>query len=148
MEVQKDFRDLLELFNKYKVDYIIVGAYALGFYVAPRYTGDLDVFVRPDPINARSIMQALHEFGFGSVGLTAADFEEEGKVVQLGFLPVRVDIITSITGVSWEQARSGRVKGQFGDLTVHYIGRDDFITNKRALGRKKDIADLEAIGED
>jgi len=80
-------------------------------------------------------MQALHEFGFESVGLTAADFEEEGKIVQLGFPPVRVDIITSITGVSWEQARSGRVKGRFGDLMVHYIGRDDFIANKRALGR-------------
>jgi hypothetical protein len=93
-------------------------------------------------------MQALREFGFGSVGLTAGDFEEEGKVVQLGFPPVRVDIMTSITGVSWEQARSRQVKGQFGDLTVHYIGRDDFIANKRALGRKKDIADLEAVGED
>ena len=148
MEVQQDFRNLLELFNKHKVDYIIVGAYALGFHGVPRYTGDLDVYVRPDAINARSIMQALHEFGFGSVGLTAADFEEEGKVVQLGFPPVRVDIITSITGVSWEQARSGRVKGQFGDLMVHFIGRDDFIANKRALGRKKDIADLEAVGED
>ena len=148
MDVQQDFRDLLELFNKHKVDYIIVGAYALGFHGAPRYTGDLDVFVRPDPINARNIMQALHEFGFGSVGLTAADFEEEEKVVQLGVPPVRVDLITSITGVSWEQARSGRVEGQFGDLTAHYIGRDEFIANKRALGRKKDIADLEAIGED
>ena len=148
MEVQQDFRDLLELFNKHKVDFIIVGAYALGFHGAPRYTGDLDVFVRPDPISARSIMQVLNEFGFGSVGLTAADFEKEGKVIQLGFPPVRVDIITSITGVSWEQARSGRVKGQFGDLMVYFIGRDDFIENKRALGRKKDIADLEAIGED
>jgi hypothetical protein len=147
MEVQQDFRDLLGLFNKHKVDYIIVGAYALGLHGAPRYTGDLDVFVRPDPSNARSIMQALHAFGFGFAGLTAADFEKEGKIVQLGFPPVRVDIITSITGVSWEQAWSGRVKGQFGDLTVHYIGRDDFIANKRALGRKKDIADLEAIGE-
>jgi hypothetical protein len=148
MEVQQDFRDLLELFNKHKVDFIIVGAYALGFHGAPRYTGDLDVFVRPDPINARSIMQALNEFGFGSVGLTAADFEKEGKVIQLGLPPVRVDIITSIIGVSWEQARSGRVKGQFGDLMVYFIGRDDFIENKRALGRKKDIADLEAVGED
>ena len=148
MEVQQDFRDLLALFNKHKVDYIIVGAYALGVHGAPRYTGDLDVLVRPDPVNARSIMQALQEFGFGSVGLTAADFEEEGKVVQLGFPPVRIDIITSITGVSWEQARSGRVEGWFGDLMVHYIGRDDFIYNKRALGRKKDIADLEAVGED
>ena len=148
MEVQQDFRDLLELFNRNKVDYMIVGAYALGFHGVPRYTGDLDVFVRPDPINARSIMQALHEFGFGSAGLKAVDFEEEGKVVQLGVPPVRVDLITSITGVSWEQARSGRVKGQFGDLTAHYIGRDEFIANKRALGRKRDIADLEAIGED
>ena len=148
MEVQPDFRDLLELFNKYKVDYIIVGAYALGFHGAPRYTGDLDVFVKPDPINAKRIMQALQEFGFGSVDLTSADFEEEGKVVQLGFPPVRVDIITSITGVSWEKARSGRVKGPFGDLKVHYLGRDDFIANKRALGRKKDLADLEAVGED
>jgi hypothetical protein len=148
MEVQQDFRDLLELFNKHKVDFIIVGAYALGFHGAPRYTGDLDVFVRPDPINARSIMQALSEFGFGSVGLSAADFEKEGKVIQLGLPPVRVDIITSITGVSWEQARLGRVKGQFGDLMVYFIGRDDFIENKRALGRKKDIADLEAVGED
>jgi len=148
MEVQPDFRDLLELFNKYKVDYLIVGAYALGFHGVPRYTGDLDVLVKPDPINARRIMQALQEFGFGSVGLTSVDFEEEGKVVQLGFPPVRVDIITSITGVSWEQAESGRVKGPFGDLTVHYLGRDDFIANKSALGRKKDLADLEAVGED
>jgi hypothetical protein len=136
------------LFSKHKVDYIIVGAYALGFHGAPRYTGDLDLFVRSDPMNAGNIMKALHEFGFGSVGLTSADFEEEDKIIQLGFPPVRVDIITSITGVSWDQARSGRVEGQFGDLTVHYLGRDDFIANKRALGRKKDIADLEAIGED
>jgi len=148
MEVQQDFRDLLELFNKNKVDYIIVGAYALGFHGAPRYTGDLDLFVEPNPVNARSIIQALHEFGFGSVGLTAADFEEEGKIVQLGFPPVRIDIITSITGVSWAQARSGSVEGWFGDVMVHYIGRDDFILNKKALGRKKDIADLEAVGED
>jgi len=148
MEVQQDFRDLLELFNKHKVDYLIVGAYALGFHGAPRYTGDLDVFVKPDPINAKRIMEALNEFGFGSVGLTAADFVKEGKVVQLGVPPVRIDIMTSITGVQWEQAKSGRVESYFGDLMVRYIGRDDFIANKRALGRKKDIADLEAVGED
>ena len=148
MEVQQDFRDLLELFNKNKVEYIIVGAYALGFHGAPRYTGDLDVLVQPEPMNAGNIVRALHEFGFGSVGLTEADFEEKGRVVQLGFPPVRVDIITSITGVSWEQARSGRVQGQFGDVSVHYLGRDELIANKRVLGRKKDIADLEAIGED
>lgn len=104
--------------------------------------------MKPDTVNARKIMQAFDVFGFGSFGLTAADFEEEGKVVQLGFPPVRVDIITSITGVTWEQARSGRVEGHFGDVLVHFIGRDEFIANKRALGRKKDLADLEAVGED
>ncbi len=148
MEVQQDFRDLLELFNKHQVEFIIVGAYALGFHGAPRYTGDLDVFVKPDTINAGNIIHALHEFGFGSVGLKTADFERKGQIVQLGFPPVRVDILTSLTGISWEQARSGRVKGQFGDLMVHYIGRDEFVANKRALGRKKDLADLEAVGED
>ncbi len=80
MEVQQDFRDLLALFNKHKVEYIIVGAYALGYHGAPRYTGDLDVLVRPDPINATNIMQALLEFGFGSLGLKAADFEQESRV--------------------------------------------------------------------
>ncbi len=118
MEVQQDFRDLLELFNKNKVEYIIVGAYALGFHGAPRYTGDLDVFVKPERINARNIVRSLNEFGFGSVGLTEADFEQEGKIIQLGYPPVRVNIITSITGVSWEQVRSGSVEGQFGDLPV------------------------------
>lgn len=148
MEVQQDFRNLLALFNKHRIDYIVVGGYALGFYGAPRYTGDLDILVMPDPANARRIMQALDDFGFGSVGLKAADFEQEGKVVQLGFPPVRVDIITSITGVTWDQAKSGRVEGPFGDVTVHYIGRHEFVANKRALGRKRDLADLEAVGED
>jgi hypothetical protein len=147
MEVQQDFRDLLALFNKHKVDYIIVGAYALGFHGAPRYTGDLDVFVKPDPINAKNIMQALDAFGFGAVGLTVSDFLEAGKIVQLGVPPVRIDIMTSITGVQWEQAQTGGVEGRFGDLAVHYLGRNEFIANKRALGRKKDIADLEAVGE-
>ncbi len=148
MEVQQDFRDLLESFNKKKIEYIIVGAYALGFHGAPRYTGDLDVFVKPERINARNSVRSLNEFGFGSVGLTEADFEQEGKIIQLGYPPVRVVIITSITGVSWEQARSGSVEGQFGDLPVQYLGREDLIANKRALSRKKDLADLEAIGED
>ena len=148
MEIQQDFRDLLELFNKHEVDYIIVGAYALGLHGVPRYTGDLDVFVQPNPTNARNIVRALNDFGFESVGLTEADFEEAGRVIQLGFPPVRVDIVTSITGVSWEQARSGRVQGQFGDVSAHYLGRDDLIANKKALGRKKDLADLEALGEE
>jgi hypothetical protein len=92
MEIQQDFRELLGLFNDHKVEYIIVGGYALAFHGAPRYTGDIDIFVKPDTQNARRIMVALNEFGFGSVGLTEGDFEIPDKVVQLGFPPVRVDI--------------------------------------------------------
>jgi hypothetical protein len=148
MEVQPDYRDLLALLNEHKVDYIIVGAYALAFHGAPRYTGDIDIFVKSDAVNAQRIMAALAKFGFGSVGLKAEDFESWDKVIQLGVPPVRVDIITSITGVSWEEAFSGRVEGKYGNVPVHYIGREHFISNKRALGRKKDLADLEALGEE
>ena len=148
MEVQQDFRDLLALFNTHKVDYIIVGAHALAYHGAPRYTGDIDIFVRPDSENAHHILCALEEFGFGSLGLTVEDFTVHGKVVQLGVAPVRVDIVTSLTGISWEEAYAHRVTGTYGDIQVYFIGREQFIQNKRAIGRKKDIADLEAIGEE
>lgn len=146
MEVQQDFRDLLALFNTHKVDYIIVGAHALAYHGAPRYTGDIDIFVRPDSENAERILCALEKFGFGSLGLTLEDFTVHGKVVQLGVAPVRVDIVTSLTGISWEEAYLNRVEGAYGDIKVYYIGKEQFIRNKRSLGRKKDIADLEAIG--
>lgn len=148
MEVQSDFKDLLVLFNKHKVEYLIVGAYALAYHGVPRYTGDIDILVKPDAGNAQRIMSALSEFGFGSVGLKKEDFETAGKVVQLGAPPVRIDVITSITGVSWEKAFSGRVNGKYGGIPVLYIGRDEFIVNKKALNRKKDIADVEALGEE
>ena len=148
MEVQQDFKELLELFNAYKVEYVIVGGYALAFHGAPRYTGDIDILVKPDEENARRVLDALDEFGFGSAGLEKSDFTYSEKVVQLGVPPVRVDIITSLTGVSWEEAFSGRVKGKYGDIPVYYLGRDQFISNKRAIARKKDLADLEALGEE
>jgi hypothetical protein len=148
MEVQRDFKELLALFNKHKVEYVIVGGYALAFHGAPRYTGDIDILIHPDVANAHRILAALDEFGFGSVGLTAADFHKPENVIQLGVPPVRVDIITSLTGVSWEDACAGRIKGKYGDIPVYYIGRKQFIANKRAVGRKKDLADLEALGED
>ena len=148
MEIQKDFRDLLELFNAHKIEYIIVGGYALAFHGSPRFTGDLDILIKPDPENAHRILESLEEFGFKSVDLTIEDFQRPDKVVQLGVPPVRVDIITSLTGVSWEEAFSGKTKGKYGDIPVYYIGRDQFIANKRATGRKRDLADLEALGEE
>ncbi|MGB8656456.1 MAG: hypothetical protein WCE90_01560 [Candidatus Zixiibacteriota bacterium] len=148
MEVQPDFKELLALFNKHGVDYIIVGAYALAHHGAPRYTGDMDLLVRPNPENAKRILRAFDKFGFGSLGLKIEDFASPDQVIQIGVTPVRIDIVTSLTGVSWEQAAAGRIAGAYGDLEVYYLGKEQFILNKRALGRKKDLADLEAIGEE
>ncbi|CAB5099915.1 hypothetical protein D3OALGA1CA_1358 [Olavius algarvensis associated proteobacterium Delta 3] len=147
MEVQNDFKELLELFNVHHVEYVIVGGYALAFHGAPRFTGDLDIYVRPDPENAARIMEALSNFGFGDVGIHNVDFEETGKVIQLGVPPVRIDIVTSLTGITWEDVSSDRVAGVYGSVPVHYIGRDPFVRNKKALARYKDLADLEALGE-
>ena len=148
MEVQPDFKELLALFNAHKVDYLIVGGYALAFHGAPRATGDIDILVKSDPRNAKRVLAALREFGFQSMNLSQGDFENPGKVVQLGVPPVRVDIITSLSGVSWKDACAGKIKGHYGDVPVHYIGRQQFLSNKRAAGRKKDLADLEALGEE
>jgi hypothetical protein len=145
MEVQTDFRDLLALFNAHKVDYIIVGGYALAFHGVPRYTGDIDIFIKPDSKNAKRILLALDEFGFKSLKLTIDDFVNPETVVQLGVVPVRIDLLTSLTDLSWEEAFSGRVEGKYGDIIVHYLGRKEFIKNKRATGRKRDIADLEEL---
>ena len=148
MEVQQDFKELLALFNAHKVEHIIVGGYALAFHGAPRYTGDIEILVKPDEHNAECILKALGEFGFGSVGLKTTDFVFLDKVVQFGVPPVRVDITTSLSGVSWEEASSGRVAGKYGDITVYYLGRKQFVANKKATGRKRDLADLEALGEE
>jgi len=148
MEAQADYKELLALFNAHDVRYILIGAYALAFHGAPRYTGDLDLLVRPDAENGRRILGALEAFGFGSLGLSVDDFSTPDRIVQLGVPPVRVDIITSITGVTWDEAEADRVQGTFGTIPVSYLGRASFIRNKRALGRNKDLADAEALGED
>jgi hypothetical protein len=145
MEIQPDFKELLVLFNEQNIEYLIVGGYALAFHGAPRYTGDLDILVRPDPANAQRILNALTLFGFGLLGLAAADFENPERVIQLGEPPVRIDLITSITGVSWEEAFSSRMLGNYGDVPVYFLGRESFIQNKRAIGRAKDLADIEAL---
>ena len=146
MEIRTDFKELLELFNKHNVEYLIVGGYALAFHGAPRYTRDIDLFVRPMKENARRILAALDEFGFGSLDLSQKDFTTPGMIVQLGVPPVRIDIITRVSGVPWERADAGKVPGFYGDVPVFFISRDDFIANKKATGRAKDAADIEALG--
>src|SRR3990167_2749325 len=98
MEIQKDFKELLELLNSHRVKFLVVGGYALAFHGAPRTTGDIDLFVEPSPTNAQRVWEALKEFGFGQVGLKPEDFCQPDQVIQLGQPPVRIDIMTSLSG--------------------------------------------------
>lgn len=145
METQTDFREWLALLNNHKVEYVIAGAHALAFHGAPRFTGDLDVYVRPAQENAQRLLKALAAFGFGELGLRAEDFLAPGVVVQLGRPPVRIDLLTTLTGLTWEEAEAGAEAGAYGGVSVRYLGRAEFIANKRATGRAKDLADAEAL---
>jgi len=147
MDVQQDFKELLASFNALHVKYLIVGGYALAFHGAPRMTGDIDIFVEPSDDNAFKVLAALKKFGFGNIGLKVEDFKQLGNVIQLGRPPVRIDILTSLTGVPWKKAYASKKKGKYGALPVFFINRELLLKNKRSVGRKKDQADLEALGE-
>ncbi len=120
----------------------------MAFHGAPRYTGDIDLFVKPDSQNAKQILIALEKLGFGSAGIKQEDLENPNKIIQLGQPPVRIDIITSISGLTWDEANNKKVKGEYGDIPVYYIGKEQYILNIKASGRTKDLADIEALGEE
>ncbi len=141
-DATKDFEDLFACFAKQDVRAVVVGAHAVAFHAKPRYTKDLDILIEPTPGNAKRVVAALAEFGFGDVGLTADDFASPGRVVQLGHPPNRIDLITSIDGVSFSDVWNGRVEGRYGNAIVQFIGRDELIRNKRASARPQDLADL------
>jgi hypothetical protein len=148
MEAQKDFKELFELFNGHRVEYIIVGSYALAFHGAPRFTGDIDVFVHSSFENSQRILSDLADFGFGSLNLTIDDFQKPDSIVQLGCPPIRIDIMTSITGVTWEEANKGKQPCLYDNTPVFFLGKKQYLANKRLVGRKKDLADIEALGEE
>jgi hypothetical protein len=145
VKVEKDYEDLLKLFNKNKVRYCIVGAYAVGLYAKPRYTKDMDILVEPDIKNARRIVKALNEFGFGSLRLAEEDFSQENKIIQLGYEPLRVDILTSIGGCDFRQAWRNKRVSRYGTEKVFFIGINELIRNKKASKRKQDKVDLEIL---
>ncbi len=140
-----DFEELLRCLNARSVRAIVVGGHALAFHGRPRFTKDLDVFVEPTPANADRLLSALADFGFGDAGLSAGDFSRPGKIVQLGVAPNRIDLLTAIDGVAFDEAWAGRATGCFGAVPVAYLGREAFIKNKRAAGRPQDLADIDAL---
>lgn len=146
MKIHPDFRDFILALNSNKVEYVIVGSFALAFHGHPRATGDIDIWIRPTSLNAQAALKSLKDFGFENVDLKEDDILS-GKIIQLGYPPVRIDIITILDSLSGDEIWNSRQSGKFGDLEVSYIGINAFIKNKRALGRHKDLADLEMLGE-
>ncbi len=145
MALSKDWREFLELLNSRGVDYVIVGAQSLAFHGRPRYTGDLDILVRPTPENARLLVDLLKQFGFAHSGFKETDFIEPEQIIQLGRAPNRIDLLSSISGVSTDEAFASKVSAELDGIPVYIISKDALIRNKRAIGRKQDLADLEAL---
>lgn len=148
MTLFPDWREFIELLNSHSVDYVIVGAWARAFHGVPRSTGDIDFFVRSSAENADKLLGVLDRFGFASLGITREDFLAPGRIIQLGVEPYRIDIITGISGVSFEEAWHDRIRGEIDGIPAVFLSLRLFRRNKRAAGRAKDLADLDAIPED
>jgi len=146
VKVHTDFNDFVAALNNNKVEFVIVGSFALAYHGYPRATGDIDFWIRPTPLNIKALIKALYDFGFGESEIYEGDITS-GNIIQLGYPPVRIDLITILDGLTTEEIWETREKGNFGDHDVFYLGREAFVKNKRALGRHKDLADLELLGE-
>lgn len=148
MDLAPDFDEFCALLLAHRVEFVIVGAHALALHGAPRFTGDLDILIRPTAENADRLIAAIHAFGFPEIPLTAAELIAPGRIVEMGVAPVQIHVMSGIDGVAWEEVWSGRVESQFGSCTVGFIGRAEFLKNKRAAGRPKDLADIAALSGD
>lgn len=140
-----DFKEFAQLLNTNGVEYLIVGGYALAAYGHPRYTGDLDFWVGTDLANAEKIIKTLKDFGFGSLQLTAKDFTVPAQTVQLGYPPRRIDLLTGISGVDFRQCCDRRLVVAVDGMDLPFISLMDFKINKAAVGRPKDLADLDSL---
>jgi hypothetical protein len=140
-DVNPDFLDFVAALNRNNVDYVVVGAYSLAFLGYPRSTGDMDFWIKPTEANAQALLRALADFGFESLKITPEDVLS-GKVIQMGYPPVRIDLMTSLDGVTAEEIWVCRQEGTFGKLPVFYLGKETFLKNKRAAGRAKDLVDV------
>jgi hypothetical protein len=142
-----DFRDFLVALVDTGVEFVVVGAYALAFHGAPRASGDIDVFVKASAANAARLIEALRLFGapVGAGGVASSDLSAPGIVYQIGLPPRRIDVMTQITGVTFEEAWASRVTAEVEGRAVGFIGRDALLKNKEATGRLKDRADVERL---
>jgi hypothetical protein len=145
MRLPADFRDFLRLLNSHGVEYLVVGGYAVAYHGRPRATGDLDVWVAIHPRNAAGLSLALHDFGFASDEVTADLFLQENRVVRMGVPPLRIEILTSVSGVVFDVCYRARVQDVIDGVPINVIGLAHLKENKKAAGRHRDLDDLEAL---
>jgi hypothetical protein len=145
VKTEKDYEEFLELLNKHNVRYCVVGAFALAFHARPRYTKDMDILIEPTPDNANKLLSALDEFGFGSLNLAVEDFSNRGNIIQLGYEPVSIDILTLIKGLKFADIWESRIQGPYGKQTVNFIDRQNLMRSKKVSNRAQDKADLELL---
>lgn len=145
MKLHSDLREFVGLLSSHGVEFLVVGGHAVAFHGHPRFTGDIDFLIAATPANAARVLACLGAFGFADLDVTADDLQRAEQVVQLGYPPNRIDLLTSISGVTFDEAWRTRVEGTLDGLPVAYLGRAALVANKRASGRAKDLADLEAL---
>ena len=143
--LSKDFIEFIELLNAHNVRYLVVGGYAVALHGHPRYTKDLDVWIELSPKNAENIINALEEFGFGSLGLTPEDFLERDQIIQLGYPPNRIDILTTLKDIQFNDCYKEKVEIQIQGIKINFIDLENLKLNKRATGRPQDLADAENL---
>jgi len=145
IEFPKDFKEFLQLLNLNKIEYLVIGGYAVGYHGYPRATGDLDIWIAINEQTAMKMVEVLKKFGFNPPELQKELFLKEQKVIRMGVPPMRLEILTSIDGVTFKTCFNNRIIANFGDFKVNFISKGDLLINKRASGRPQDLVDFDKL---
>ncbi len=145
MQLSSDYKDILRIFNEHKVRYLVVGAYAVSYYTEPRFTKDLDIWIEPAEKNAQNVFDALKVFGVPLKGISSDDFTNKKLVYQIGVAPIRVDIITGLTGLNFANAWRNKKRVKYGNTTMNMIGIEELISSKKGIKRDQDKLDLKKL---
>ena len=146
--LNQDFKEFIQLLNKNQVKYLVIGGYAVAIHGHPRYTKDIDIWLEMSEENSQKLIKALTEFGFGSLGLTPEDFQTPDQIVQLGYPPSRIDLITTPDGIDFQTCYDSKIEVILRDIPVNFIDLDNLKKNKLASGRLQDLADLEKLQDE
>jgi hypothetical protein len=145
MILNPDFKEFVKLLTENKVEYLIVGGYAVGIHGYPRYTGDLDIWINITTENAKRVLRCVEDFGFSSYTLSISNFTKQGNIIQLGYPPVRIDIINQVDGVNFAECFKNKKVLKANDIMLYFIGYDDLLKNKKTTSRPRDIDDIENL---